>query len=75
MAGEVIKCGKKSCGEDITNKTEVEFSDTLNEFYCDNDCAVDRFVEYMRCTQYEFEPLEMDAHEVVLKESKLFRKD
>lgn len=50
---EAVKCGK--CKKEITTRTEVEYSEELTEYYCNYDCAVERFFDYMRCTPFQFE--------------------
>lgn len=70
-----ILCGNSTCNKPITNKTEVEYSAELSEFYCNYNCAVDRFFDYMRCTPFQFEEHEMKEREVVLKRRKLYWKD
>ncbi|MOA27397.1 hypothetical protein D3C78_1482740 [compost metagenome] len=72
---EAIKCGRQSCGKDITNKTEVEYSEEVSEFYCDVNCAIDDFFDQMRCVPFQFESEEMSEKQVVLKRGKLYRSD
>lgn len=52
MSAEVIKC--QQCGKPLNSKKmEVEYSEFLCEFYCSYDCAMNRFFNYMECTQID----------------------
>ncbi|KAF6565338.1 hypothetical protein G9G63_09265 [Paenibacillus sp. EKM202P] len=70
---DVIKCGR--CSEEITNKTEVEYSEEYGEFYCNYKCAIDEFFDRARCTPFQFEADEMSKKQVVLKRDKLYHVD
>ncbi|MFB0831518.1 hypothetical protein ACEU2D_18185 [Brevibacillus laterosporus] len=69
----VIKCGK--CDKEITNKTEVEYSEEYGEFYCNFECAVDDFFDRARCTPFQFEEHELKENKVKLVRGKLYHKD
>lgn len=43
---EVIKC--KNCLKELTENMEVEYSDEINEFFCDPACAQDYYFDVMR---------------------------
>jgi len=68
---EIIKC--ESCGKEISNKTEVEYSQYLSAFFCNFDCAVEHFMDYMQCTPFSFDPHEMKGKQVRLVRGKLHR--
>lgn len=69
---EAIKCARSACGKEITNKTEVEYSQEFSEFYCNYDCAVDALFDRARCTPFQFEQDEMNENEVELRNGELF---
>lgn len=50
---EKIKC--YSCNKPITNKTQIEYSNWLQEYFCDPDCAANTYFNYM-----ESSPLALD---------------
>lgn len=68
-----IKCG--NCEKSITNKTEVEYSEWLSEFFCDPDCATTRYFDFMGSTPFYFEDYGMRKDGLLLKKGKLFQKD
>lgn len=68
---ELIKCG--SCDKPITNKTEVEYSLEINEFYCNPDCAKDKYFDYMQSRPIDFENDNDD--DFIITKGKLYEKD
>lgn len=69
---EVINCG--SCKEPLTNKTEVEYSQEINEYFCNPDCATNRYFEYMQSRPIDFTS-DDDTKDFVIKRGKLFEKE
>lgn len=65
-----VKCG--ACEKDITNKTEVEYSGFLTEYFCNPDCATDRYFDYMQSTPFQFEKDKMRERKLTLKNDKLY---
>lgn len=66
---EQILCGH--CQKPISNKTEVEYSEEINEYFCDPDCARDRYFDYMQSRPIDFS---LDDG-FVIKRGKLFEKE
>lgn len=60
---EIIKCG--SCNTAITNKTEVEYSLEIHEFFCNPDCARNRYFDYMQSRPVDF--LDNNTDFVIIK--------
>lgn len=58
---EALKC--YSCNKELTNKTQIEYSNWLKEYFCDPDCAVNSYFNYMEST-----PLDLDLSRDELKE-------
>jgi hypothetical protein len=69
MMDITLKCG--SCQREITNKTEVEYSEHLSEFYCNPDCATDRYFDYLQSEPFHFEAHEMESKGVRLNGDRL----
>jgi hypothetical protein len=42
---EVITC--KCCNKELNESMEVEYSNWINEFFCDPDCALNHYFDYM----------------------------
>ena len=42
---EPMRC--KSCGKELTDKTEIEYSEWLGEYFCNPDCAKNHYFDYM----------------------------
>lgn len=63
----------KRCEKPITSKTEVEYSDWLTEFFCDNECAMEHYLEYMGSTVFEFDEYSLEKAKVTFKDGKLYR--
>lgn len=62
---EPVLCG--SCQSPIKVITEVEYSDYLGEFFCNPDCATDRYFDIMRSTPLDLENLPDNSVKVVRK--------
>lgn len=43
---ETVKCG--SCEKEIDVSMEIEYSREINEFFCNPDCATNRYFDYMQ---------------------------
>lgn len=69
---EAIICG--SCKKPITNKTEMEYSDEINEYFCNPDCATNKYFDYMRSRPIDFS-IDDGTEEFVIKKGKLFEKE
>ena len=50
-----VKCALKTCDKEITNKTEVEYSEYLGAYFCNFDCAVEHFMDYLQCYPFSFD--------------------
>jgi hypothetical protein len=66
---EPVICG--SCKNPVTNKTEVEYSDWINEYFCNADCATNRYFDYMQSRLIDFE----SDSDFVIRKGQLFEKD
>lgn len=53
---EIMTCG--DCGNELTNSTEVEYSQFLTEYFCNPNCAQNRYFEYMGSSPVDFTNLD-----------------
>jgi hypothetical protein len=67
----LLHCGY--CGKVLTNKTEIEYSRWLCEFYCNPDCAMSRYFEYCGSTPFDEESYD-DYGIKVLPDGRLYKK-
>lgn len=67
-----VRCGLFSCNKVITTKTEVEYSQMLGEYFCNADCATDRYFDYMTSTPLDTDDLEYQ--DVEIKKGVLYHK-
>jgi hypothetical protein len=44
----------RSCRKELTKDMEVEYSQTLTEFFCSPDCATSHYYEYMMSSPVDF---------------------
>jgi len=58
---EKLKC--YSCNKELTNETQIEYSNWLKEYFCNPDCAADSYFNYM-----ESYPFNLDINKDELKE-------
>lgn len=45
---EKIRCSLNTCNKILTNKTEIEYSQELGVYFCNYDCAIEHYMDYMR---------------------------
>jgi hypothetical protein len=50
---EALKCG--NCEKELNLGMEIEYSREINEFFCNPDCAKDRYFDYMGSTVLDVE--------------------
>lgn len=43
---EVIQC--RDCKKELNESMEVEYSEEINEFFCNPDCATNYYFDHMR---------------------------
>ena len=68
-----ILCG--SCKSPITCKTEVEYSEEYNEFYCNFDCALEELFNKARCAPFDFKSKQqLRDKDVELRRNKFYWK-
>lgn len=44
----IVRCSNPTCNKILTDKSEIEYSQELGLYFCNYDCAVDYYVDYMR---------------------------
>jgi len=52
---EPIRCA--NCGKELTDKTEVEYSEWLTSYFCSPDCAADKYFDLMGSAPVDFSEL------------------
>lgn len=68
-----IICGSSTCKQQITNKTDVEYSQEYSEFYCSWDCALEALFDKARCAPFDFKNKEeLRDKDVELKRGRFF---
>ncbi|WP_303984259.1 hypothetical protein [Niallia circulans] len=68
-----IICGNTTCKKQITNKTEVEYSEEFSEFYCNWDCALEALFEKARCAPIDLQDKkQLKEKDVELKKGKFY---
>ncbi len=60
-----VRCGNKTCNKIITTDTEIEYSRNLGEYFCNAECATDRYFDYMESTPLDIEELSEKSEEVL----------
>lgn len=68
---EPLKCG--SCKKELNGKAEIEYSSWLTEYYCDPNCATERYFEYMGSRVLDAEGFDQDK--VFFMNGKLYQKE
>ncbi|QHE63982.1 hypothetical protein FHE72_23615 (plasmid) [Rossellomorea vietnamensis] len=48
---EPVKCG--NCDKELNVSMEIEYSRTINEFFCNPNCAKDRYFSYMDSSVFD----------------------
>lgn len=68
---EVVRCS--SCDKELDLKMEIEYSREVNEFYCNADCATNRYFEYMQSMVFDKEDKDfLNEEEVKIVKGKLY---
>lgn len=72
----IIICGNPTCKNQITNKTEVEYSDEYSEFYCNWDCAVESLFDKARCVPFDYkDEAELQSKDIDIKKGNFYWKE
>ncbi|MCM3492870.1 hypothetical protein M4D52_05370 [Paenibacillus lactis] len=67
---EAIKCGY--CDKELTDKTEIEYSQYNSEFYCNPDCAKSAYFEAMGSSPLDLTDKQLlKEHNIKLSKGKL----
>lgn len=68
---EVLKC--KSCQKELTADMEIEYSQTLTEYFCNPDCAQDHYFDYMMSSPVDLtDKDDLKDRDIVIKDGKLY---
>lgn len=43
-----VRCSSSTCNRVLTDKTEIEYSQELGLYFCNQDCALEHYMDYMR---------------------------